>query len=77
MKIRKDHGQWVAHTKGFDPTSGPSTLAFEKEAKEETEDEPKAPALAPAPAPAPTSYIPSSSISHPSQFSLPPSPLAP
>lgn len=29
MKIVKSHGQWVAHTKGFDPSSGPSTLSFE------------------------------------------------
>lgn len=26
MKIVEEHGQWVAHTKGFNPTSGPSTL---------------------------------------------------
>lgn len=31
MKIIKAHGQWVAHTKGFDPISRPSTIPFEEE----------------------------------------------
>ncbi|XP_022864691.1 uncharacterized protein LOC111384618 [Olea europaea var. sylvestris] len=45
MKIVKEHGQWVAHTKGFDPTSGPSTLLFEDEA-ESDEEVPEVPAPA-------------------------------
>lgn len=57
MKITKEYGQWVAHTKGFNPTSGPSTLPFEEE--EETEDAPKSPA--------PASDILDSSVPHPSR----------
>lgn len=41
---KKKHGQWVVHTKGFDPASGPSTLPFEEE--EEIKDEPEVPTSA-------------------------------
>lgn len=40
MKIVKEHGQWVAHTNGFDPTSSPFTLSFEEEVEVEPESEP-------------------------------------
>lgn len=35
MKIVKDYGQSMAHTKGFNPTSGPSTLTIEGDSEDE------------------------------------------
>lgn len=40
MKITKEHGQWVADTKGFDSISGPSKIPCEGD---EDDDVPEAP----------------------------------
>lgn len=38
MRITKENSQWVVHTKGFDPTLGPSTLAFEGDDEDDFND---------------------------------------
>lgn len=38
MKIVKEHGQWVTHTEGFNPTSAPSRLPFDDDKEEKADD---------------------------------------